>query len=117
MHVIEHVGLGRYGDTLDANGDLKALAELRRVLAPGGSLLVVVPIGKPRVCFNAHRVYAFDDVLHALRGLALRDFALIPDSPEDGGLVTAPPASLLAKQVYGCGCFWFQAPSLGRSVP
>ncbi len=110
MHVIEHVGLGRYGDSLDAEGDLKAFTELRRVLAPGGSLLVVVPIGTPRICFNAHRVYAYDDVLHALPGLDLRRFSLIPDSPDDGGLVSDPPPSLLAKQTYGCGCFWFQAP-------
>src|SRR5436853_180080 len=39
MHVVEHIGLGRYGDPLDPNGDLKAIAELRRVLAPAGTLL------------------------------------------------------------------------------
>ncbi|MGA2030503.1 MAG: DUF268 domain-containing protein, partial [Verrucomicrobiota bacterium] len=32
MHVVEHVGLGRYGDPLDPNGDLKAMNELERVL-------------------------------------------------------------------------------------
>jgi hypothetical protein len=25
MHVVEHIGLGRYGDTLDVNGDIKAI--------------------------------------------------------------------------------------------
>ncbi len=33
MHVVEHVGLGRYGDPLDPDGDLKAIAELKRVTA------------------------------------------------------------------------------------
>ena len=47
MHVVEHVGLGRYGDPLDAEGDTKAMRELTRVLAPGGNLLFVVPIGRP----------------------------------------------------------------------
>tara|TARA_R110002096_G_scaffold152824_20_gene316261 strand:- start:14849 stop:15403 length:555 start_codon:yes stop_codon:yes gene_type:complete len=28
MHVIEHIGLGRYGDVLDVDGDLKAISEL-----------------------------------------------------------------------------------------
>lgn len=37
LHVIEHVGLGRYGDGIDADGDRKAAMELSRVLAPGGS--------------------------------------------------------------------------------
>ena len=57
MHVIEHIGLGRYGDPLDACGDLKALAELERVLKPGGDLLIAVPVGRTRVQFNAHRIY------------------------------------------------------------
>jgi hypothetical protein len=48
MHVVEHIGLGRYGDALDPDGDLKAISELKRVLGNEGSLLYfVVPIGKP----------------------------------------------------------------------
>jgi hypothetical protein len=35
MHVVEHVGLGRYGDALDPKGDARACAELARVLAQG----------------------------------------------------------------------------------
>lgn len=45
MHTIEHIGLGRYGDPIDPEGDLKAIKELKRVLAKDGSLLFVVPIG------------------------------------------------------------------------
>jgi SAM-dependent methyltransferase len=36
--VIEHIGLGRYGDELDPRGSEKAAAELTRVLAPRGDL-------------------------------------------------------------------------------
>ncbi|WP_211226596.1 DUF268 domain-containing protein [Pedobacter glucosidilyticus] len=43
MHTIEHIGLGRYGDPLDYDGDIKAIKELKRVVAPGGNLLIVVP--------------------------------------------------------------------------
>ncbi len=50
MHTIEHIGLGRYGDPLDAVGDQTALSELQRVVAPGGSLLIVVPVAT--ACFN-----------------------------------------------------------------
>ncbi|NEP31283.1 MAG: DUF268 domain-containing protein [Moorea sp. SIO3B2] len=57
MHVIEHIGLGRYGDPLDPIGDCKAIKELQRVVAPGGNLLMVVPVGRARVQFNAHRIY------------------------------------------------------------
>lgn len=56
--VIEHIGLGRYGDTLDPYGSEKAAAELVRVLAPGGDLYVTVPVDTTdRVYFNAHRAF------------------------------------------------------------
>lgn len=107
MHVAEHVGLGRYGDPLDPDGDLKAIGELERVLAPGGSLLFVVPVGRPRVVFNAHRVYGFDDVVGAFSELELAEFALIPDDP-DYGLVRGADSDRVATQNYACGCFWFR---------
>lgn len=62
MHVVEHVGLGRYGDVLDPDGDLKAIGELKRVLSPGGTLLFVVPVGKPEIRFNAHRTYSPEQI-------------------------------------------------------
>lgn len=107
MHVVEHVGLGRYGDPLDPNGDLKAVAELRRVLAPGGTLLFVVPVGRPRVMFNAHRVYSYEQVEGYFGGLELKEFALIPDDPKDGGLIYNASRETADAQSYGCGCFWF----------
>ena len=76
MHVLEHIGLGRYGDELDYDGDIKAAKELSRVLAPGGDLLMVVPVGRPRIVFNAHRIYSASQVLSLFSG-ALR---IQPDS-------------------------------------
>jgi hypothetical protein len=108
MHVIEHIGLGRYGDPLDPEGDLKAFRELHRVLAVGGDLLVVVPVGIPRVCFNAHRIYDSAHVIASFPGCRLIEMALIPDNSDDGHLVANPDPRLLAKQRYGCGCFWFR---------
>ncbi len=53
LSVAEHIGLGRYGDSLDPLGTKKAAAELSRVLAKKGNLYFSLPIGKPRLCFNA----------------------------------------------------------------
>jgi SAM-dependent methyltransferase len=70
LHVMEHVGLGRYGDKLDASGDRKAASELSRILAPGGRLLMVLPMNeKPRVHFNAHRFYSMAQVDEMFSGL------------------------------------------------
>ncbi|MCW3073841.1 MAG: hypothetical protein JWP69_910 [Flaviaesturariibacter sp.] len=105
MHTIEHIGLGRYGDELDAQGDLKAIAELKRVTKPGGNILFVTPVGKPRIEFNAHRVYSFGQVTNYFSPFTLKEFSLIPDS---GGLVQNADPSLVQQQQYGCGCFWFK---------
>jgi len=110
LHVLEHVGLGRYGDPIDPTGDVLAASELRRALAPGGSLLIVVPVGQPRVQFNAHRVYGYEQVLELFHGLALEEFALIPDDEAQGGLLRHAAPTLVATQNYACGCFHFRKP-------
>ncbi|MCL5126434.1 MAG: DUF268 domain-containing protein [Deltaproteobacteria bacterium] len=110
MHVVEHIGLGRYGDELDPDGDLKAISELTRVLAHGGQLLFVVPVGRSRIQFNAHRIYSYEQVTGYFKRLELREFSLIPDSPKDGGLIRNVAKGMADQQSYGCGCFWFMKP-------
>lgn len=61
--VMEHVGLGRYGDPLDPRGTDAAARELARVIRPGGHLLISVPLGPSCVVFNAHRVYERAELL------------------------------------------------------
>ncbi len=109
MHVLEHVGLGRYGDPLDYDGDLKAVAEISRVIAPAGQLLFVVPIGgESRIQFNAHRIYTYQQVLGMFLGFELVEFALIPDDGSPLGLVRDATEALSNQQRYGCGCFWLR---------
>jgi hypothetical protein len=105
MHTIEHVGLGRYGDPLDAQGDLKAINELKRIVQPGGDLLFVTPVGGSRIEFNAHRVYSFEQVMEMFAPFILHEFSLTPDT---GGLIENADPQLVKKQEYGCGCFWFK---------
>jgi SAM-dependent methyltransferase len=70
--VIEHIGLGRYGDPIDPEGTEKAAAELQRVLATDGHLLVSVPVDKnTTVYFNAHRAFTRKYVLDLFTGLDL----------------------------------------------
>ncbi len=109
MHVVEHVGLGRYGDPLDPNGDLKAMSELQRVLSPGGNLLFVVPVGQPKVRFNGHRVYSSGQIVERFPDLQLEEFALIPErGPE--GLIVGATEERVGREQHGCGCFWFSRP-------
>jgi SAM-dependent methyltransferase len=110
MHVVEHVGLGRYGDTLDPEGDKRACAELARVLAPGGRLLFVTPVGQPAIHFNAHRIYSFEGITGMFAGLELEEFALITDKRDGATLVLNADPARVARQRYGCGCFVFRKP-------
>lgn len=61
--VVEHIGLGRYGDPLDPAGTEKAIAELIRVVSPGGYLYISMPVDSKNVTyFNAHRAFTEDYV-------------------------------------------------------
>ena len=46
LSTIEHVGLGRYGDPIDPWGDVKMARNLRRLLRPGGIMLLSFPVGR-----------------------------------------------------------------------
>lgn len=70
--VIEHIGLGRYGDALDPFGSEKAASELVRVLARNGNLYVSVPIDDAnKIYFNAHRAFTRKYALELFSGLKL----------------------------------------------
>lgn len=77
LHVVEHIGLGRYGDPIDPEGMSLALKELVRVVAPGGRLYVSTPVGRPRICYNAHRVTDPVALIERLRPLELETFSVI----------------------------------------
>lgn len=82
LHVVEHIGLGRYGDPLNPAGTRAAVRELARVIAPGGSLYFGTPVGRTQVVFNAHRVLSAVELvaLFAEAGLELREFAAVDDA-------------------------------------
>jgi len=110
LHVIEHIGLGRYGDPLDPDGWLKGLAELQRVLAPGGQLLMGTPCGRPRVVFHAHRVFDPTQIVTALPALRLQEFSLIRDGVATGWQEQVPLTAAQGLD-YGCGLFVFTRPA------
>jgi len=100
--VIEHVGLGRYGDPLDPEGSAKAARELARVLAPGGHLYLSAPVGRARVCFNAHRVFDPQALPQSFPGLRVAGFSFV----DDAGAFhrDRDPAAAEANE-YGCGMY------------
>ena len=108
MHVVEHIGLGRYGDSIDYNGDLKAIEQLKKVVAPNGNLLFVVPIGKNKIMYNAHRIYSYTQVIEYFHNFELIEFSLITDDDIGGCIIENATQELSDQQEYGCGMFWFR---------
>lgn len=72
--VIEHIGLGRYGDKIDPDGSEKAIKELKRVLKPNGNLYISLPIdSNNQIYFNAHRTFTKEYVMELFNDLLLKD--------------------------------------------
>ena len=104
LHVAEHVGLGRYGDPLDPFGTKKSCKELSRILANGGDLYFSLPVGKNRVCFNAHRIHTPKQITDYFADLDLCEFSGIDDN---GRFVKNAEMGQFENMSYACGLFHF----------
>ena len=108
LHVAEHIGLGRYGDSIDPHGAEKALLELQRVLAPGGMLLFSMPVGRERVEFNAQRIWDPQRPIEIFKDLQLVEFSGVDDR---GQFLQNVDPQQLCKAEYGCGFYRFVRPT------
>jgi SAM-dependent methyltransferase len=108
LHVIEHFGLGRYGDPIDYFGHLKAIDNVRRILVTGGTFHFSVPIGPQRIEFNAHRVFSVAYLLKVLEGkFKVRRFSFVDDGGDlhEDVELSSDLVSSNARCHYGCGIF------------
>jgi SAM-dependent methyltransferase len=105
LHVLEHVGLGRYGDRIHPDGWLAAISNLVDIVTPGGRIYISVPVGRQKVAFNAHRIFDFSTIFEALSQLVLVDrLALVDDYQElhEFASNSAPAKDMADLQSYGC---------------
>ena len=74
LSVIEHIGLGRYGDKIDLEGMQKSINEFHRVLKVNGTLLVSFPIGRSNnIEFNAHRRFSPEKIYEMFNKFKIQD--------------------------------------------
>lgn len=81
LHSIEHFGLGRYNDPIDAEGHLKGIDSIHRILKPGGTFYFSSPIGPQRIEFNAQRVFSLEYIIPILKQkFTIKNFSYVDDS-------------------------------------
>lgn len=104
LHVVEHIGLGRYGDPINPNGSIAALLELQRVLSPNGHLYLGIPIGQERVMFHAHRIFNPLTIIETLSELNLIQFSAVDDQ---GRFINNANLNSFNTSFYSLGLFHF----------
>lgn len=102
LHVLEHIGLGRYGDSIDPGGMMIACAELSRCVKNNGYLLVSFPIGNKRVEFNGQRITNPIEIYDLFPGMDVEEFSYVND---DGKFVENVGIESVGSCNYGCGFF------------
>jgi len=110
LHAIEHFGLGRYGDPINPRGYELGIANMALLLKSGGVFYLSTPIGKPRVEFNANRVFDPRQLIELVEsyGLKLKKLTVIGYGGEVRDVPVAPEKLLaLAECTYNLGIFVF----------
>lgn len=107
LHVIEHFGLGRYGDPIDPKGHIKGFNNIMNMIKKNGTLYISFPIGaRNEVHFNAHRVFTPTEIFswpQHKQSLRLERFDYVDDN---GNLhQNFDIANNQLKVEYGCGIY------------
>lgn len=109
LHVIEHFGLGRYGDPIDPEGHINGFRNICRMVVPDGRLYISFPIARVRqVVFNAHRVFEKLDIFDWFESdcqFTLLNFSYVDDSGALHKFVSIDEISIDSD--YGCGIYTF----------
>jgi len=110
LHAIEHFGLGRYGDPVNPQGYQRGIANMARLLQPGGTFYLSTPIGQERVEFNANWVFDPRTIVRCAEaaGMTLQKLIVITalDGPQEVAVDAATLADLAVPR-YQLGLFTF----------
>jgi SAM-dependent methyltransferase len=108
LHVLEHFGLGRYGDTIDYYGHLKGINNITKILRTSGTFYFSVPMGPQRIEFNEQRVFSLDYLIRILSpDYTIKTFSYVDDRGNFFEDVELTPESVMSNFScrYGCAIF------------
>jgi len=75
------------------------------VLAINGNLYFSLPVGRPRLCFNAHRIHSPRHIIEYFHDLSLIELSGVTD---DMVFERNIDITVLEESNYACGLFWFR---------
>jgi SAM-dependent methyltransferase len=109
LHALEHFGLGRYGDPIDVDGFDRGFSSISKILKNNGLLYLSVPIGRPRVEFNAHRISDPSKILHLskINNLKIVDFSFVKNNSIVHSVEIENDLLILGENDYCLGIFTF----------
>ncbi|UJL31480.1 DUF268 domain-containing protein [Mycolicibacterium vanbaalenii] len=111
LHTLEHLGLGRYGDSICADGYLRGWVNLTRMVCSGGVFYFSVPISRSeRIEYDAHRLFGVPRLLEMIE-LAFEIEAVAVVGDDNQIRRNLDPASAEAQRSYDVnyGCAIFRA--------
>lgn len=111
LHALEHFGLGRYGDAINAEGYKLGIVNMSRLLKPKGTMYLSIPIGRERTEFNAHRVFDPREIINyaGSQSFVLKKLIIIkPGNHPKDIVLTEQTLSDLAQESYQLGLFIFK---------
>lgn len=107
FHALEHFGLGRYGDSVDPEGYIKAAIGMQRILRKKGHLYIGVPVGPEDKCvFNAHRIFKIETILKLFDQCRLADIAIVEPDGVSAHSIQKEEYSYVKE--FSCGLFEFE---------
>lgn len=108
LHALEHFGLGRYGDEVDADGYKRGFDSLTNMVQSGGILYLSVPVGAERIEFNGQRVFGIRRVHDLFKNrFELLSFSYVDDKGDlnENVPISADDIECDLDLNYGCGIF------------
>lgn len=107
---IEHIGLaGRYGvKNNQPNGDIEAMAKMKKLLKTEGEMLLTIPIGQDAVFPPFHRVYGKKRLQKLLNGFIVEKKEYWIKNKDNQWITVDEEIALNRepkKTYYGLGCF------------
>ena len=107
LYVLEHIGLGRYGDRVNPSGSKIGYDNLIKMLKSKGKLYIAIPIAnKSKTYFNAHKVFEPSEIINWNTNVTLDKFDYVDDNGKYHNNKSLNDSELHNLN-YGCGIYTF----------